>query len=194
MSEMPEVFFLDTNAYAMIFQNPPPLGLSQLQLKINNGGVMEFFLPEIVSMEIHSVLGKYRRGGASTRHEQCTKEILLDTAFSNCSHTCVFRGRNRMKIKVYRAFLKILDDIENKRGYIRGEIVPTIRPHLQLAKDLLIKYADRYAFGSHDAMVAGVVKEARSRGVNGLLVTSDKALKAVCNDEGIPTFDPALFN
>lgn len=185
-------FVLDTNAYALIFQSPKSDDYRRLESYISNSGVMQFFLPEIVSMEIHSVIGKYRRGGATRQEERCSRIIVSGEGTSPCSQTCVWPKRNRMKDKVFRGLQKMMSDIEGLRGDIQGSVLELTQVDLTEAKRLLGAHSHSHAFGSHDALVAATVKVAIGRGQNLTLVTSDRGLKAVCRVEGIPTFDPGV--
>lgn len=192
MTATPAPFLLDTNVYALFFQNPKPMALLNLERKVRSREGLHFFLPEIVSMEIHSVLGKYRRGGANGQHEHCGRQVLAEGVSATCSHTCVYPVRKRMKPKVFRALQKMLKDIEEEQGTIKGRILPLRSTELSFAKTLLQKYSDKYSFGSHDALVAGTAVAANTDGHQLTLVTSDKGLKAMCREEGLPFFDPAL--
>ena len=188
---MPSPFLLDTNVYALLFQNPRPAALANLEVKVRSGENLHFFLPEIVCMEIHSVLGKYRRGGA-TAHRNCGRQVLAEGVPTTCPHTCIYPERKRIKSKVFRSLQKLLNDIESERGSIKAKILPLRSAELLTAKRLLQEYSDKYAFGSHDALVAGTALVARSEGCELTLVTSDKGLKAMCEAEGLPYFDPGL--
>ncbi|MCP4535916.1 MAG: hypothetical protein GY832_02120 [Chloroflexi bacterium] len=98
-----------------------------------------------------------------------------------------------MKPKVFRAIQKLISDIEAKRGNTRATVLKVDLASVQKARDLLLRYADRYSFGSHDALIAGSLVVARQvRGMDLTLVTSDKGLKAVLRDETIPFYDPSL--
>ncbi|MBH9682845.1 hypothetical protein [Burkholderia cepacia] len=187
-------FLLDTNAYALLFEYPRTELYSNLKDKITVDGVMKFRIPDIVSMEIHSVIGARRRGGNNAQNQACDRHVQSGDEVILCTHTCVFRKNHRLKPKMFRDIQKLIKDIESKSGDIQADIIPSSSEDLIYAKSLLITYADRYAFGSHDALVGGVVLGARKKGDNLTLVTSDKALKAVCNAEGIPVFDPRTPN
>ncbi|WP_226942341.1 hypothetical protein, partial [Pseudomonas lundensis] len=66
------------------------------------------------------------------------------------------------------------------------------KDELLQGRRLLAQHAHQFSFGSHDALIAGTVLVAASSGTALTLVTSDKSLKAVCREQGIPVFDPLL--
>lgn len=183
-------FVLDTNAYALLFGDQTNLACIRLKEKINSSGGLSFYLPEIVAMEIHSVIGKYRRGGAKQREEPCSRHIVIANGSEPCKNTCFNAARTRMPSKVFKALQKLMDDIENTRGSIRATMLPLGMAEILEAKRLLARYAGQYAFGSHDALVAGTVLVMNSKGVNLALVTSDRGLKAVSNHVGVTLYDP----
>lgn len=187
---MAEEFVLDTNVYALIFQSNRSPAYFRLRDRLVVGDSLRFLLPEIVSMEIHSVIGKYRRGGAVRQEDTCTREVQSEAGVRPCAQRCVWPARAKMKDKVFRALQKLMADIEAKHGDIQAEVIPFGRSELEEARSFLSKFAHLHAFGSHDALVAATVKIARDSGRNLVLTTSDKGLKAVCGIAGIPIFDP----
>jgi hypothetical protein len=187
---MTSPFLLDTNAYALLFQSLKTEEHRKLEELIKVEGGMDFFLPEIVCMEIHSVIGKYLRGGVAETQEQCNKSIVIENAISACLHTCYTAKRSRMKARVFKGLQKLMGDIESRNGSIKATVLPTGPEEFSMAKNLLRMFSCRYSFGSHDALVAATVLSARRKGKNITLVTSDKGLKAACRDVGVPIVDP----
>lgn len=189
---MPTPFLLDTNAYFLLFQNPKPQSYFRLLQKIKVGTVSAFYISEITSMEIHSVLGKYRRG-SSSQPQPCNREILDATGVAVCSNRWIPSRRKKMRAKVFRDIRKMILDIEAQKGDIQATIMKLETSGLVKGRELLIKYADRYSLDSHDALIGGSVGAAREiKGINLTLVTSDKGLQAVLRDESIPFFDPNI--
>lgn len=188
----PSPYLLDTNVYAILFQNEKTNSYANLLNKIKSGSEITFFIPEIVSMEIHSVLGKYRRRSVKAAQQPCTRNVIVDNKSQQCAHICLFPAGNRINAKVFKAFQKLLSDIEAGRGLMKAQILPVGADEIAFGKMLLTNYADRYAFGSHDALVAGTLLAANKRGVDLTLITSDKGLKAVCREMQIKIYDPNL--
>jgi rRNA-processing protein FCF1 len=86
----------------------------------------------------------------------------------------------------------MISDIEAKRGDIQATVLELDDLSIAKGRELLLKYADRYNCGSHDALIVGSLIVARQvRGTDLTLVTSDKGLQAVLKDEAIPFYDPA---
>ena len=67
-------YFLDTNAYSLFFQKPKTNQYDNLLKEIHEKRQILFSISEITSLEIHSVLGKYRRGVQAQR--QSCEHIL----------------------------------------------------------------------------------------------------------------------
>lgn len=187
-------YLLDTNVYALLFQSVKTNSYQNLLTKIQSESEISFFIPEIVSMEIHSVLGKYRRGSLKESQHSCERDVIADNATQKCTHTWVKAAAAiRINGRRFRALRKLLNDIESGRDTsIKAQILPVDAEEIASGKILLANYADRYKFGSHDALVAGTVLVANRRGLDLTLVTSDKGLKAVCRAEGIKLYDPNL--
>jgi hypothetical protein len=142
-------------------------------------------------MEIHSVLGKYRRGSPLQRH-QCEREIVAGSGLARCSNIWISPERKPIKRKIFQGLQKLISDIEAGRGNIKATILALDQVSIERARKLLIKYADRYNLGSHDALIGGSVIAVREiKGLDLTLVTSDKGLKAACRDESVPFYDPA---
>jgi hypothetical protein len=189
---MAKPFLLDTNAYALLFENPRTTGGLKLEALIADGQDKTFYLPEIVAMEIHSVLGKYRRGGVSTNAERCDRHFLDVAGPAPCPHRYVRPARKRMSAKLFRDLQKLMFDIEAQRGPVKATVLPTGATELLLGKKLLHRYADRYSFGSHDAVVAGTLAASQAAGLPLTLVTSDKGLKALSRAERFQFLDPSV--
>jgi hypothetical protein len=153
------------------------------------GTVTSFFISEITSMEIHSVLGKYRRGSPRQR-QACNRKILVAHAHGVCSNTWTSLEVKRMKPKVFRDIRKLISDIEHQRGDIQATVLPLDANAISHARRLLMEKADRYRFGSHDALIAGVAISLDRAGTRLTVVTSDRGMKAILGEEGIPFYDP----
>jgi hypothetical protein len=183
-------YILDTNIFALFFQYPKISNYDRLKQKIELDGVMKFYIPEIVSMEIHSVLGKYMRSGGPQTKSNCNKNIANGDIHIPCTNVCVAPAKAKMKPRVYRDLQKLIREIESQNGPIKANILNIGPDEFTSAKLMLMNYSDRFSFGSHDALVAGTVIEARKKGMDLTLITSDKGLKAACGLENIPIFDP----
>lgn len=179
-------YLLDTNAYALFLQHPKPLACSRLEEKLDNGDI-SFYISEITSMEIHSVLGKYRRG--SPRQLQLCDRQTVGTDSSKC--TWISPGRKPLKAKLFRDLQKLIYDIESMRGQIQAFVILLDQETITKAKHLLRTYSDHYNIGSHDALIGGVaIRQKAKNRLQLTIVTSDKGLKALLTDEHIPVYDP----
>jgi rRNA-processing protein FCF1 len=99
-----------------------------------------------------------------------------------------------MKTRVFRDIQKMIFDIEAGRGDIQATILNLDAASISKARELLIKYADRYNHGSQDALIVASVVIARdNKGLDLTVVTSDKGMKAVLRDEGVPFLDPGVL-
>lgn len=192
---MPAPFLLDTNAYARIFQNHNTRtseekdAYDRLMQILHQDLIKAFYISEITSMEIHSVLGKYRRGILSQR-QQCTREIAINGGNTRCNHIWISHGTRKMSQKLYQDMKKMTSDIEAQRGDIQATILALDSICIEEARTILTRYADKYNFGSHDALIAGSLLAKKQEGLNLTLVTSDKGFKNVLANESINFYDP----
>ncbi|MBN1690121.1 MAG: hypothetical protein JW901_03775 [Dehalococcoidia bacterium] len=184
-------FLLDTNTYFLFFQpEPKPTSYTCLREKLKSSTEISFYISEITSMEIHSVLGKYRRG-SPRQAQKCNREISISTGTAVCPNTWISPARKPLKLRVFRNIQKLVKDIESQRGDIQATVLALNQPIIDYARNVLMHYADRYSFGSHDALIAGCLMNAQHNlNINLTLVTSDKALKAVLKEEGLCYYDP----
>ncbi len=183
-------YFLDTNSYFLFFQNPKTDQYYNLLKKICLESQIFFHIFEITSLEIHSVLGKYRRR-VQVQPQACKRSILTPKGIDTCSNIWVTQGRKKLKPKVYRDLRKMISDIEARKGFIQADVTKLNTRSIKIGTDLLNKYSDRYNFGSHDALIMGNFIDARmNKEANLIIVTSDKGMKAVLKDESLPHFDP----
>jgi predicted nucleic acid-binding protein len=181
-------YLLDTNCYFIFFQHPRPASYTSLANKLATASGISFYVSEITSMEIHSVLGKYRRGNPR-QHQPCARKIVVESRAAQCPNTWTSVEVKRMTPKVFRDIRKLISDIERQAGDIRATILGLDSSAILAARRLLMERADRYRFGSHDALIAGTAISARDKGMN-LVVTSDRSLKAVLKKESVPFYDP----
>ncbi|MFW9874722.1 MAG: hypothetical protein ACFFG0_16565 [Candidatus Thorarchaeota archaeon] len=186
----PSPFILDTNAYFLFFQHPKKPYYNNLINRVSKSSIISFYISEITSMEIQSVLGKYRRG-STTQTQSCDRNIVVDNKIKSCQNFWITRGRKKMKRKVYRGIQKIVRDIERQRGTIQATILAFNHDTIMKARKILMDYADTYNIGSHDAVIiATLVKTVEDQNIPLTLVTSDKGMKAVLSAKSIPFFDP----
>jgi len=187
---MAEPFLLDTNSYFVFFQHPTPPSYYRIASKLIKGGIISFYISEITSLEVQSVLGKYRRGVQSQR-QNCERTIIKNASAELCSNIWITTGRRRLKPKLFRNLRKLISDIEEKKGNIKAEILSLNSDTIKFARNFMIKYSDRFNFGSHDALIAGsLLSEKLSTGLDLTLVTSDKGFIAALKEEGISYYDP----
>ncbi|WP_028594610.1 type II toxin-antitoxin system VapC family toxin [Paenibacillus assamensis] len=183
---MPLPYLVDTNAYHLFFSNAAPDARKHLEALLFNNGHIEFYISEITSMEIYSVLGKDRRG--IQKQEQICSRTISDGV---CTHTWLTAGRKGIKDKLFRQLIKLASDIQGDTGAIRASILPLDNNVISAAKDFLIDYADRYNFGSQDALIAGTVIAYKEQYGNDLtVITSDRGLKVALSAARIPILDP----
>lgn len=186
---MADMYLLDTNAYYLFFQAPKPQPLLSLEAKLKVGTEVSFYISEITSLEVHSVLGKYSRG-ISSHQNLCDRSVVDGEKIVPCLKQWVVSGRKKMKPKVLHGIRKMILDMENGRGEIKAQVLGFNGDIVFEARNFLYRYADIYNFGSHDAIIAATTVVNRRNGSDFILVTSDKGLKAALKVEGIPYYDP----
>lgn len=184
-------YVLDTNAFFFLLKHTDHPLYEQFKCLMFDGCAHCFYLPEISSMEIHSVLGKHVRSVVPSSMEKCGRSIFVDGEEKKCDHVWVRPQVKKIPKKLFRDIVKIIDDVVNKRGDLQAEIITLNSRSTSFAKHLLKTYADKYSFGSHDALIAGSLLELKeTTGIDLTMVTSDKGLKAVLGEVGINIYDP----
>jgi rRNA-processing protein FCF1 len=178
-------YLLDTNAYFNILK----------ELYYNNG-VDKFtevissdcYISQLSLIEIMSVVGKYARG-VTPQKQKCAR-ILVDGSRA-CEHEWYEIGRNKMKPKVVKGWLKVINEIEtNTHKFIKLTVLPINNLVLLESRKFIEDYSFRHNFGSHDAIIAGTSRSQKSICEDICIVTSDKGLKAALIEDGIKVFDP----
>jgi|GEM_PF-1139767 len=192
-SDVVAPFLLDTNAYALLLENPRQAEpYAALMSALADGPHASFYLPEIVSMEIHSLLGKYRRGGNKAQQQACDRHVVFEKSVIPCRHTCVFPQHRRMGARLYKGLLKVITDIEQQRGDLKATVLPMALNEITIARSLLRDFADRFSFGSHDALVAAATLQLLQRVPGLTLVTRDRGLKSLAREVKINVYDPTI--
>jgi len=145
---MPTPFLLDTNAYFLLFQTPKPPAYAQLVQKIQDGQIKTFYISEVTSIEIHSVLGKHRRGIHQQR-QQCKRNIVTGQTITQCSNVWVTPGKKKLKRKVFRDIQKVILDVEARRGDIQATILELDQGCMSNARRLLTNYSAQHLSRLH---------------------------------------------
>lgn len=185
---MPLPYLVDTNAYHLFFSNVSQESRTRLESLLRNGDNIEFYISEITSMEIYSVLGKDRRG-IQNQNQLCTRTVVDGV----CSNNWMVTGRKGIKDKLYRQLIRLVSDIQEETGEVRAQIIPLSAEIIMASKNFLIDYADRFNFGSQDALIAGTAIAFKIHsGIELTIITSDRGLKAALASANIPVFDPLL--
>jgi len=187
---MPKQYLVDTNTYYLFFQNTKSQPYNNLVQRLTENDIVSFYISEITSLEIYSVIGKYGRGTAE-QHQICERKILADGVKTTCPNTWIIEGYKRLSPRLIRDLHKMVINIENQDGPIQATILPLNPEAMNKAKEFLIAYADRFKFGSLDALIAGTVKDIKeTKGLQLTIITADRGFKAALSCSGIPLFDP----
>ena len=187
---MTVALMLDTNVYYLFFQSPKSSSYNNMENCLKDGETMEFFISEITSMEIHSVLGKHRRGIKAQKH-RCARTIIDNEGKEKpCSNEWLAPGGKRLKRRLFHDLQKIISDFEKCTGNTKANVIDLTADAFAEGRRLLMRYADRYKFGSLDALIAGSFICARRTNSNLVLATSDRAFKAMLKAESLPYYDP----
>lgn len=182
---------LDTNTYYLLFERPKKHQHANLEKLIKNGQHTCFYISEITSMEIHSVLGKYQRCGGS-QICKCERNVMKERETIQCGNSWIVPMKKKLNRRLFRDLQKIINDAESCNGAIRANVLTLTPDAINEGKRLLRMYSNRFNFGSHDALIAGSCVVARRVDPQLILATSDKGLKAVLDADSIPYFDPNI--
>lgn len=184
---------LDTNNYYLFFHRPKSPSYFNLESRLKSGQTMEFFVSEITSLEIHSVLGKYRRRGPA-QNQRCDRMVIVDGREKPCQNEWVVPRKIRLSRRLFHDIQKVVNNIEACKGVVKANVLPLTTDAILEGRRLLMLYADRYNFGSHDALIAGsfIFRRRTNRGL--VLATSDRGFKAVLKAETLPYYDPNIVS
>ncbi|AIQ50038.1 hypothetical protein R70723_32270 [Paenibacillus sp. FSL R7-0273] len=183
-------YLLDTNAYCLLFNVEKNSSFLNLESKIMDDQVYSFYISEVTSLEIYSVIGKMQRG-SQPQEQKCSKVLRMGDQYTTCSHTWYIEGNKKLNKNLFRDITKLLSDIENQRGYIKANVLSYSVASSNKGKQFLRKYSSKYKFGSQDAIIVGNLMQAKEEGLDDLvLVTSDKSLIAALKEEDISYYDP----
>lgn len=146
------------------------------------------YISKITELEILSVIGKYGRG-ESPQWQPCNRQIHEDG--TKCAHRYFHRGINAWNPKVCAAMRKLVKEMT-------GGTSPLLTLHvLELDDDVLrraegfMMHAAKHKFGSQDALIAATAI-VHSKEAPMIVVTSDKALRAAMQEEGMPFSVPGI--
>ena len=183
---MPGALLLDTNCLALLLKRPVP----QAAINILSLGV-PLCAPEIVMMEIYSVLGKYRRM-QKTCVDKCKRTVIDDFgAKKECCHSWFQIHSKRINRAQYSDLRKLLVQIEDGVGPLQLTVLPISTDVVNFGKSYLSYYSDKCNFGSHDAMIAGFQAHYSQRFSYKLkMATCDRGLKQLLIAAKLPYIDP----
>lgn len=136
-----------------------------------------FFVAEITTMEIYSVLGKYLRG-KNKEVQTCTRELENGV---NCSNKWLQRAIKPISRSEGNEFIHLIRSILlNKNPYFNVSVIPTDSNILTNAITMLQMYSGINDLHSLDAIVA-----ATGRSTGFTIITFDKKLKTVLKNAEI---------
>lgn len=183
----PEVHFLDTNAYALLLCGAPADADARLRNRISRGIYVEAVISELTSLEIHSVLGQLARG-RSAGFSVCDRQVECPEGLTSCARRWSHDSRPPLRPLEVERLRKAVRDAELGHGPLRLSVVRAIPQDFITGRGYLHSHAGRWRFGSHDAVIAAVVK----RYLSGVarFVTSDRGFKALLRAIGQRYFDP----
>lgn len=188
---MSQTYWLDTNAYFLLYQPQGGDNSQRLVTRLTNGGIIQCSISEITSLEIHSVIGQYARAQPATPLT-CDRRVEHHTGAQSCSHRWLPTGRVRIKPPVLKRLHKLIHDAEQERGILQVRVHSVSPTAFSRASRYLMKHAIRIRIGSHDALIAACFAEAKASGSLGAacFVTCDRGLKRMLEAEGISHYDP----
>lgn len=103
-------YLLDTNVFWHVLENWNSGTGSELLTELQNNGKIVFYLSEISSMEIHSVLGKYIRG-RKKQEMKCERVVKNSTMLIECDHIWITPEQKPISRREAQAYIKLIDDI-----------------------------------------------------------------------------------
>jgi len=185
---VPEISFLDTNAYALLLYGVPADADTRLRGRLSNGTHIKAVISEMTALEIHSVVGQFSRGQTGGVHK-CDRNIATPTGTSPCSSQWQQASRKPLRPLEIARLRKAIKDAENGHGPIQLTVIPLESADLSKGKIFLYGHATSSNFGSHDAVIAAAASRYMG-GVNVRVITSDKGLKSLLRAVRQQYYDP----
>jgi len=171
-------YLIDTNIFWDILQEwngNIPKNYTNL---LTDNSVITFAIPEICTMEIWSVLGKYIRG-KNKQSNICNRIIVFNAGEEQCTNTWITQIIPKISNRQAQQIIKLIKDIlANNIPDFNITIISISTVILQNSAILLQKYAPLYDFHSLDAIIASC-----STGMT--VLTADRVLKNVLREENI---------
>ena len=188
---MSQGYWLDTNAYYLLYQPRAGDIAKRLISRLTNGGIIRCSISEMTSLEIHSVLGKYARAQPAISIA-CDRRVENQSGIESCNHRWLPTVRVRIKPPLLKHLHKLIHDAEQERGTLQVRVHSVPPTAFSRASQYLLQHARRIPICSHDALIAACFAEAQASGKLGSIrfVTSDRGLKRMLEEEGIPHYDP----
>jgi hypothetical protein len=184
----PEIYFLDTNAYALLLRSSPSDADTRLRAKLSCGTYLTAVVSEITALEIHSVIGQLSRGQSGGFH-LCDRQVEQSSGLSRCTQRWSQPSRRPLRPLEIDRLRKVIKDAENGHGPIRITVHPLESSDFVLGKAYLYANAHVCRFGSYDAVIAAAASR-YMQGANVRVVTSDSGLKSLLRLVSRSYFDP----
>lgn len=145
------------------------------------------YVSKITELEILSVIGKYGRG-IQDQWQVCNRQT--DTQGTRCSHRYYQKGTKPWNNRLCMAMRKLAKEMMEGRSPILSIQVLDIDDRIINRAEGFLMHAQRYKFGSQDAIIAATAIIHSTQEDPMIVVTSDKALRAAMQAEGMSFFVP----
>jgi rRNA-processing protein FCF1 len=175
-------YMLDTNTFWWVIDLYFKGNTSEI-LSLQNNGKFEFFIPQIVGMEIYSVLGKKMRGNLKTTNI-CSRLTDSSQICNKSWYSRAIPKLNRAESLFFRATIKSI--LDNQHNDFNIKIIPINKEILETGMELLERYAPKQDLHSLDATIAACAIEKMKILENLTVFTADKALINVLKIENVP--------
>lgn len=147
----------------------------------------ECYISKITELEIISVIGKYSRGEPS-QWQRCERQVSEEGAKCGCQY--YHKGRKAWNKKLCAAVNKLVKEmIAGTSPILKLYVLDINRNIIERAEGFLM-HANRYRFGSQDALIAATAIIYSTEDNPMFVVTSDKALRAAMIAEGMEFIVP----
>ncbi len=175
-------YMLDTNTFWRVIELYFQGNTSEI-LSLQNNEKYEFFIPQIVGMEIYSVLGKKMRG--KLKDTNVCSRLIDDSEICNKSwHSKAIPKLSRADSLFFRATIKSI--LDNQHNDFNISIIPIDNEILATGMELLERYAPKQDLHSLDATIAACAIEKMKVLGNLTVFTADKALSNILKIENVP--------
>lgn len=183
-------YLLDTNAFFEMLSFLAGKSVREDEYDFEDIRQGECYISKITELEILSVIGKYGRGEPS-QWQSCNRQVAHDG--TKCMRQYFHKGMKPWNKRLCMAMRKLVKEIiEGSSSVIKIHVLDINEDIINRAEGFMM-HAIKHKFGSQDALIAATAIMYSAEADPLLVVTSDRALRAAMEAEGMKFKVPGIL-